>query len=80
MHAYFEYVNTKANIADLPSRGLVRETREILTDKLGVRPECIVRVRMHLPKLEEWILPSSAHVQAARKREPVAWKSSRKKR
>jgi hypothetical protein len=77
--AYFEYVNTKANIADLPSRGMIDETMNILTQKLGVKRENIIRVRMHLPELDGWLKPSSAHVQAARTREPVVWKSGRKR-
>jgi hypothetical protein len=59
---------------------MVRETMQILIDKLGVRRENIISVCMHLPELDGWLKPTSAHVQAAKTREPVVWKREKRKR
>ena len=49
---FFEYVRSKANIADLPSRGEMRELKRLLLEA-GCFGK-IKRIECHLPSVDEW--------------------------
>ena len=53
---FFEYVRSKANIADLPSRGALMELLEVL-ERLGMRAAA-VRVPACFPPLSSWRAPA----------------------
>ena len=63
---FFEYVKSKANIADLPSRGALKELLRVLK-RLGMRREA-VRVGGIFPPFDSWAAPASAWLQAAHER------------
>ena len=63
---FFEYVRSKANIADLPSRGALKELLHVLR-RLGMRREA-VRVGGVFPPFDSWAAPASAWLQAAQER------------
>ena len=56
---YFDYVPSKANIADLPSRGAVEELRNEL---VGLRGAWRPPSRMRVPDVSRWQEPLSAWV------------------
>ena len=63
---YFEYVRSAANIADLPSRGALRELLRVLR-RLGMGGAA-TRVRGVFPPIESWAAPATKWLQAAQSR------------
>ena len=51
---YFDYVPSKANIADLPSRG---ERAALLRELRGLRPAPGARESLHVPHMGHWMAP-----------------------
>ena len=62
---YFEYVRSKANIADLPSREQMLLTKQILIG-MGWREEQITVVEAAFPPTDKWSCPTSDWVLRAR--------------
>ena len=69
---FFEYVRSKANIADLPSRGDVVELCELLHE-LGMWPETI---ECTLPPFEAWDAPAREWMRPAQRGGEAAGKRS----
>ena len=62
---FFEYVRSKANPADLPSRGAHEELGSLL---VRVHAAAVVKdVRCRLPDLESWDAPVDAIIDTARR-------------
>ena len=51
---YFDYVPSKANIADLPSRG---ERAALLRELRGLRPSPGARESLRVPHMGHWVAP-----------------------
>ena len=63
---FFEYVRSKANIADLPSRGARAELADILADRATFG--ALKRVTCRLPSLAEWNSHASAWITTGKER------------
>ena len=57
MRVWFQFVATKANVADLPSRGAMAELREVLSSF----EDCVVEGdrQMVIPPFDAWDAPFS---------------------
>ena len=64
---YWEYVRSKANVSDLPSREQMGKTIEIVM-RLGWRRDQIEIVTAKFPPADAWSAPSSAWVLAIKRR------------
>ena len=62
---FFEYVRSKANIADLPSRGEAGKAKEILLE-MGWLPEQIIMVKSKLPEGKMWTEPAAEWLKGQR--------------
>jgi len=65
---YFDYVRSKRNVADWPSRGEVPRTVRVLQE-IGIKRERIYMAdpTLRLPSLEEWSSPASEWVKKHRR-------------
>ena len=76
---FFEYVRSKANIADLPSRGEMHDLRRILTEAGGFGN--LRQVQCILPSMSDWHDHAAVWMQrGAREREKKANRASAKSR
>ena len=80
---YWDYVRSKANVADLPSRPDLRPELDQILHEMGFEPDQIQTVAPRFPPAGQWSLPSASWIELAKhgmNTRPVQTRDSTRKR